>query len=258
MLLNTVKALVREIIPERQLRKIRRIRSRWGFIRRFGLRYYRMSSFKLLDGWLIDQEALELFGLARSLSESSPVVVEIGSWCGKSSVVIAMALLGKKQPRLCCIDPFDEMGDPRCSEDHRFSKSFRLAKGYLGGSPRTKFDENVQSLGVGDVITVYQGYSHDLAETWRDKLDLVFIDGNHNYDAVRQDFLDWSRFIKPGGFIAFHDVWFPDRMPSGVDFNPGPGEVVKELVLPNPAWATHSYTCSLFVAQREPAAEPCR
>jgi len=37
-------------------------------------------------------------------------------------------------------------------------------------------------------------------------LDLLFIDGDHSYSAVKLDFLNYSRFVAKGGLIAFHDI----------------------------------------------------
>jgi len=39
-----------------------------------------------------------------------------------------------------------------------------------------------------------------------EKLDFLFIDGDHSFNGVKQDFLDYSTFVRPGGVIAFHDI----------------------------------------------------
>lgn len=39
-----------------------------------------------------------------------------------------------------------------------------------------------------------------------EKLDFLFIDGDHTYDGVKQDFEMYSPFVKKGGYIAFHDI----------------------------------------------------
>lgn len=38
------------------------------------------------------------------------------------------------------------------------------------------------------------------------KFDVIFIDGGHEYNTVKQDFLNYKQFIKPGGIIAMHDI----------------------------------------------------
>jgi predicted O-methyltransferase YrrM len=36
--------------------------------------------------------------------------------------------------------------------------------------------------------------------------DFVFIDGDHSYEGVKQDFEIYKQFCRPGGLIAFHDI----------------------------------------------------
>ena len=38
------------------------------------------------------------------------------------------------------------------------------------------------------------------------ELDFLFIDGDHTYEGVREDFLMYSQLVREGGLIAFHDV----------------------------------------------------
>lgn len=40
----------------------------------------------------------------------------------------------------------------------------------------------------------------------RDLLDFLFIDGDHSYEGVKNDFEKYSVLVKKGGFIAFHDI----------------------------------------------------
>lgn len=62
-------------------------------------------------------------------------------------------------------------------------------------------------------IHLINGNSHDLSiynKTKQilnnNKLDLLFIDGDHTYDGVKQDYEMYKRFVKDGGFIIFHDI----------------------------------------------------
>jgi predicted O-methyltransferase YrrM len=38
------------------------------------------------------------------------------------------------------------------------------------------------------------------------KIDILFIDGDHTYDGVKQDFLNYRHFVREGGIIVFHDI----------------------------------------------------
>ena len=37
-------------------------------------------------------------------------------------------------------------------------------------------------------------------------LDLLFIDGDHTYESVRTDYVQYGSLVRPGGLIAFHDI----------------------------------------------------
>ena len=43
------------------------------------------------------------------------------------------------------------------------------------------------------------------------QLDVLFIDGDHSYRGVRDDFLQYRHFVREGGLIAFHDI-APDHL----------------------------------------------
>jgi predicted O-methyltransferase YrrM len=51
----------------------------------------------------------------------------------------------------------------------------------------------------------------------REKVDLLFIDGDHTYEGVKKDFEMYSPLVRKGGIIAFHDIVFgPFENVSGV------------------------------------------
>ena len=40
----------------------------------------------------------------------------------------------------------------------------------------------------------------------KEKIDFAFIDGDHSYEGVKADFLQYGPLVRPGGVIAFHDI----------------------------------------------------
>lgn len=42
-------------------------------------------------------------------------------------------------------------------------------------------------------------------------LDFLFIDGDHSYDGVKNDFENYYPLVRPGGIIAFHDIVDNDK-----------------------------------------------
>ena len=202
-------------------------------------RWIRFS--RRIQGWLSDAEADQLFRLARDKTpDQCPVAVELGSWKGKSSVMIAAGLMGKYRPKLYCIDPFG------CDENPEYQKAYYDP--LMHDSRRSVeeiFRRNVKRFRAEDIIVPLKGYSFELCAQWIEPLDFLFIDANHEYAAVLRDFSTWSRFLKPGGVIAFHDVsnqW------------PGPRRVVAERItspeygavqqIDSLAWATKSDTAT--------------
>jgi predicted O-methyltransferase YrrM len=71
-----------------------------------------------------------------------------------------------------------------------------------------------QSFARGEQrIVLIRGDSHREATRRRlaaalagERLDFLFIDGDHSAAGVRQDFEDYAPFVRPGGIIALHDI----------------------------------------------------
>ena len=87
------------------------VRGHLSFIKRRGMKYSSIFPYEGIPGWLSEDEAITLFEIALSLPNDRPVAVEIGSWLGKSSLVLSKGMKGKTQPKLYCIDPFNGDAD---------------------------------------------------------------------------------------------------------------------------------------------------
>jgi predicted O-methyltransferase YrrM len=50
------------------------------------------------------------------------------------------------------------------------------------------------------------------------KIDLLFIDGDHSYNGVKQDFETYSKYMSDHGVVGFHDIFSrgDDHMNIGV------------------------------------------
>ncbi len=139
--------------------------------------------------WLGEEEVPFLSQLASTIKGT---IVEIGCAFGGSSTVI---LLNKPQgTKVVSIDPFepDSKGGVQANEaDCRMAVTTALRQ--CGKQ---------QSLDDWHLIS---GYSYHVVNAWNQPIDLLFIDGSHHYEDVKQDFLQWSRYVKTGGLILFHD-----------------------------------------------------
>lgn len=197
----------------------------------------KIQSFLLIDGWLSIREACELYRTVKSMSSRKLEVAEIGSWLGRSSFVLAKALEGKDNSLLHCIDCFDGSGD-NLSE-----KLYKEIQSYIpNNSLLSEFTNNMRKNQVLPYIQIHQGYSYDVIKKFKYELDLLFIDGNHDYSAVLKDYQDWSPLLKVGGYIAFHDV--------GSSQTIGPKQVVERYIADNSVWGNHRLVDELYVAQK--------
>lgn len=55
-------------------------------------------------------------------------------------------------------------------------------------------------------LEIIKGYFDDVAKTWNKEIDLLHIDGLHDYENCRNDCETWSPFLKEDGVIIFHDT----------------------------------------------------
>lgn len=56
--------------------------------------------------------------------------------------------------------------------------------------------------------------AHQLSITYRDSLEFLFLDGDHTYEGLRNDFLWFAACVRRGGIIAMHDVCAPPGLSS--------------------------------------------
>jgi len=142
-----------------------------------------VSSFQ---GWCTRDQARSLWDAASRLGDK-PSVVEIGSHQGKSTVVLARAVQGKGGT-VHAVDPFVE--------------------GRLFGGQKTRelFEEHVATGGVTGAVELHAEYSGKLRPDWTAPIDLLYVDGKHDYWTVVDD-LRWADHLPPGGELLVHDAF---------------------------------------------------
>jgi cephalosporin hydroxylase len=91
--------------------------------------------------------------------------------------------------------------------------SIDFPDGHGGGYPKSRYNFYKLFAVPPQKMELIQGDSHSadtkakLEEILNgDKIDFLFIDGDHSFDGVKMDFDMYSPFVRPGGLIAFHDI----------------------------------------------------
>jgi predicted O-methyltransferase YrrM len=67
-------------------------------------------------------------------------------------------------------------------------------------------------------IVFIEKLSHAACQSIDGTFDFVFIDGDHSWDAIVQDWNDWSERVEPRGIVALHDTRVPRHNPRVADF----------------------------------------
>lgn len=157
------------------------------------------------------------------------VIVELGVAEGVSALALREAMA--ENGTLYLIDPFHLSRIPALN----FIK--RVARRAVG------------SCAKGNVVWIPK-FSQDAAPGWNIPIDLLFIDGDHSDSGVERDWNDWSRFVKVGGVVIFHDArMFRD---GWVHREYGPWKLVERLFRDGsaPNWKIVDEAHSMVVLER--------
>lgn len=155
-----------------------------------------LSILQNVIGWLSDNEALYL-NQAASRVQPPNVIVEIGSFQGKSTIALAL----NSQVPVFAIDPHHEHTDE--------------IGGVFGPADRARFAENIVAAGVQERVCPVNLTSDDVHRAWstgshQPRIGLLFVDGAHHHDQVCRDIYGWWYWIIPGGLLCIHDKTWPD------------------------------------------------
>ncbi|MCE9587135.1 MAG: class I SAM-dependent methyltransferase [Verrucomicrobia bacterium] len=187
---------------------ITRLKSQY-YERKFSKLPIEIRNYELIEGFLQPEEAAALYYFSKKVKNG--VIVEIGSWKGKSTFCLARGL---KNGKVFAIDPFNAAGETESAEKYEKEKGEKELI--------LQFKEGMANLGVIDKIEILHGYSKDFVNNFK-KINLLFIDGDHSIEGCRLDFEYFDKFIVKGGYILFHD-YYANRVELG------PTWVIKNII----------------------------
>jgi predicted O-methyltransferase YrrM len=144
-------------------------------------------------GWMTDAQARLLWHRAARVP-SGGRIVEIGSYHGRSAVVLARA--AAPQVEVVAIDP--HAGNDRGPQEIRGSVT-------EGERDNQAFRANLAQAGVGDRVRHVRRPSQEATEDVAGSIDLLYIDGAHRYRPARDDIRLWGARVAEGGTILIHD-----------------------------------------------------
>jgi predicted O-methyltransferase YrrM len=164
-------------------------------------------------GFMPAEEGLALHEAGIAAGEAVPGApfVEIGSWCGKSSIYLGAAAQ-ERETVLFAVDhhrgseenqPGWEWHDPSLVDERT---------GSLDTLPA--FRHTIWRAGLEGTVIAVVGDSPTVAAYWGTRCALVFIDGGHGREPAFADYEGWAHHLAPEGLLVIHDV-FPDPADGG-------------------------------------------
>lgn len=151
-----------------------------------------LSEVGRVEGYLAPNE-IRFLALLAAYPTTEGEILEIGSFKGKSTIVLAKAIPPGETRKVNSVDPMISPSetDP---ELHGDESSF------------PDFEKNIREHGVEDKIEFHRKFSFELAEIWDKPIGLLWIDGDHTYKGTKADFDGFADHLEDGAIVAIHDV----------------------------------------------------
>jgi MMP 1-O-methyltransferase len=170
---------------------------------------YRLAA-EAAKGFMPPVEGEALFDVAARYGPAGPIV-EIGSYCGKSTMYLAAAASEIGQV-VVTVDHHRGSEENQPGWEYHDMTLVDPAVGLLDTLPT--FRSNLATAGLEQHVIAIVGRSAAVARLWHEPIGMLFIDGGHTDAAATADYEGWAPHIRQGGALAIHDV-FPDPADGG-------------------------------------------
>ncbi|GHC69268.1 class I SAM-dependent methyltransferase [Streptomyces cinnamoneus] len=172
-----------------------------------------LAAFEAAKGFMPVDEGLALHAAAREAGRLGLPLLEVGTYCGRSTILLA--------------DAARESGTVAVTVDHhRGSEEQQPGWEYHDPSVVDEtpgvgrmdtlptFRRTLYRAGLEEHVVAVVGRSPQVAKVWGTPVGLVFIDGGHTDEHATADYEGWAPHLAPEGLLVIHDV-FPDPADGG-------------------------------------------
>jgi predicted O-methyltransferase YrrM len=142
--------------------------------------------------------------LAAALRAPTGLWLEVGTYCGKSTVHLGSAARTTGS-HLVTVDHH------RGSEENQPGWEWHdatLVDPYTGRlETLPSLRHTLWDAGLDDVVSVVVGTTQQIGRWWSSPLTLLFLDGNHTEEVAQHDYAAFAPHVVPGGLLLVHDVF---------------------------------------------------
>jgi predicted O-methyltransferase YrrM len=148
------------------------------------------------------RERLFLFSQTYKNRHNIKVIVEIGSYLGASACFLASG--SAKGSKVYCVDTWTNLA--------------------MSEGPKDTYEDFMQNTKtLKDKIVPLKGFSKEIAQQFHEEIDMLFIDGDHSYEGVKNDLYAWLPHTKEATILVMHDYGWAEGVIQVV------GEIIKPI-----------------------------
>ncbi|MDQ0931309.1 class I SAM-dependent methyltransferase [Streptomyces turgidiscabies] len=165
-----------------------------------------LAAFEAAKGFMPAREGLALYEAAVTAGALGLPLLEVGTYCGRSTVLLADAARAAGVTAVT-VDHHRGSEEQQPGWDYHDPETVDPELGVMDTLPL--FRRTLNRARLEDHVVAVVGRSPQVARIWNAPLGLVFIDGGHTDEHATADYEGWAPHVAPGGLLLIHDV-FPD------------------------------------------------
>ncbi|MCH0539038.1 class I SAM-dependent methyltransferase [Streptomyces sp. MUM 203J] len=202
-----------------------------------------LAAFEGAKGFMPVREGLALYAAAVEAGRLGLPLLEIGTYCGRSAILLADAARASGTVAVT-VDHHRGSEEQQPGWEYHDPAVVDPQVGLMDTLPT--FRRTLHAAGLEPYVIAVVGRSPQVAKVWAGEVGLVFIDGGHTDEHANGDYEGWAPRVADGGLLVIHDV-FPD--PADEFTGQAPYRVYRRA-LESGAFTEVSATDSLRVLRR--------
>ncbi|MFZ3557280.1 class I SAM-dependent methyltransferase [Streptomyces sp. BH055] len=163
-----------------------------------------LAAFEAAKGFMPRGEGLALYSAAVEAAALGLPLLEVGTYCGRSTILLADAARAAGVTALT-VDHHRGSEEQQPGWDFHDPETVDPVVGLMDTLPT--FRRTLHAAGLEDHVVALVGKSPRVAKAWGGKLGLVFIDGGHTDEHAGADYEGWAPHVAEGGLLLIHDVF---------------------------------------------------